>query len=101
MLSAGTLTSSGILVETSMTITLTEPIARDERHVLLCIAIMFFFAVRLMPLAEATTLSLMSPLCIAALSVRILGEHLGTRRSIAVILGFVGVIVMTHRQTVA
>jgi drug/metabolite transporter (DMT)-like permease len=61
---------------------------------ILGITIVFFFAVRLMPLAEATTLSLMSPLCIAALSVPILGEHVGRQRWIAVILGFVGVIVM-------
>jgi drug/metabolite transporter (DMT)-like permease len=58
------------------------------------ITIMFFLAVRLMPLAEATTLSLMSPLFITALSVPILGEYVGPRRWIAVIVGFIGVIVM-------
>jgi len=72
---------------------------RPDLHVvraliILGITIMFFLAVRLMPLAEATTLSLMSPLFITALSVPILGEYVGPRRWVAVILGFIGVIVM-------
>ena len=62
--------------------------------IILGITIMFFLAVRLMPLAEATTLSLMSPLFITALSVPILGEYVGPRRWVAVILGFIGVLVM-------
>jgi drug/metabolite transporter (DMT)-like permease len=62
--------------------------------IILGITIMFFLAVRLMPLAEATTLSLMSPLLITALSVPILGEYVGPRRWVAVVLGFIGVLVM-------
>jgi len=67
--------------------------------IILGITIMFFLAVRLMPLAEATTLSLMSPLFITALSVPILGEYVGRRRWIAVIFGFIGVIVMIRPGT--
>src|SRR5437879_6355640 len=47
--------------------------------IILGITIMFFLAVRMMPLAEATTLSLMSPLFITALSVPMLGEYVGRR----------------------
>ena len=64
--------------------------------IILGITIMFFIALQLMPLAEATTLSLMSPLFITALSLPILGEYVGPRRWVAVIFGFVGVIVMTR-----
>lgn len=62
--------------------------------IILGVTFMFFLAVRLMPLAEATTLSLMSPLFITALSFPILGERVGPRRWIAVVFGFVGVTVM-------
>ena len=50
------------------------------RSIILGITIMFFSALRLMPLAEATTLSLMSQL-ITALSTRLFaGEYVGPRR---------------------
>lgn len=49
-----------------------------------------------LPLADATTLTFASPLFVTALSVPLLGEAVGLHRWVAVLVGFVGVIIMTH-----
>jgi drug/metabolite transporter (DMT)-like permease len=56
----------------------------------------FFLSYKLMPLSEAIALGLSGPIFITVLSVPLLGEHVGWRRWSAVILGFLGVLVMTR-----
>jgi len=54
----------------------------------------FFFGLSRMPLVNALTIAFTAPLMVTALSVPFLGEHVGWRRWIAVIIGFVGVLVV-------
>jgi len=56
----------------------------------------FFAGLRLLPLADAVSIAFAAPLMVTALSVPILGEHVGPRRWAAVIVGFLGVLVMTR-----
>lgn len=53
----------------------------------------FFEGLRTMPLVEAVTIGFAAPLFITILSGSMLGEKIGPRRWIAVIVGFVGVVV--------
>ncbi|MSP48097.1 MAG: DMT family transporter [Alphaproteobacteria bacterium] len=53
-----------------------------------------FYALRLIPLADATVYNFISPLLITALSVPLLGERVGVHRWSAVLIGFLGVLVM-------
>jgi S-adenosylmethionine uptake transporter len=55
---------------------------------------MFFAALAVLPLADATALFFVAPLFITLLSIPVLGEKVGPRRMAAVICGFVGVLVM-------
>ena len=64
--------------------------------VMLLAATMYFTALSLMPLAEATALIFSAPLFITALSVPLLGEAVGWRRWGAVLLGFAGVLVIVR-----
>ena len=54
----------------------------------------FFFGLKFMPLVNALTLAFTAPLIVTALSVPVLGEHVGWRRWLAVIVGFVGVLIV-------
>lgn len=54
---------------------------------------LFFYAVALMPLADAVILGFSAPLMVTALSVPLLREPVGPRRWIAVLIGFIGVAV--------
>jgi len=54
----------------------------------------FFAALAVIPLADATALFFVSPLMITVLSIPILGEQVGPRRILAVMVGFMGVLVM-------
>jgi drug/metabolite transporter (DMT)-like permease len=54
----------------------------------------FFLSYALLPLGEAVSLASSGPLFMTALSVPLLGEKVGPRRWSAVIVGFVGVLVM-------
>lgn len=54
----------------------------------------FFYGLSLMPLVNALTLGFTAPLMVTALSVPFLKEHVGWRRWLAVIVGFIGVLVM-------
>jgi len=54
----------------------------------------YLSALAAMPIAEAMTLFFVAPLIITALSVPVLGEHVGPHRWAAVLIGMVGVIVM-------
>ena len=54
----------------------------------------FFLSFSLMPLADAYAISFAAPLFVTALSVLLLKETVGPRRWSAVLVGFVGVLVM-------
>jgi len=54
----------------------------------------FFFGLSRMPLVNALTIAFMAPLVVTALSVPFLGEHVGWRRWLAVIAGFIGVLIV-------
>ncbi len=56
----------------------------------------FFLSYKLLPLAEAVAIGMAGPLFITALSVPFLAERVGIRRWSAVIVGFIGVLVMTR-----
>lgn len=54
----------------------------------------FFLALSLMPLADASAMMLVAPLIVTGLSVPLLGEPVGVRRWCAVVVGFLGALVM-------
>ena len=54
----------------------------------------FFFGLSKMPLIDALTLGFTAPLIMTALSVPLLGEHVGWRRWLAVVAGFAGVLMI-------
>jgi drug/metabolite transporter (DMT)-like permease len=56
----------------------------------------FFFAVSILPIATAISVSFLQPLFITALSVPLLGERVGPRRWTAVACGFAGVVVIVQ-----
>lgn len=58
--------------------------------------ICFIEAFALMPLADVVAIGFAAPLFITALSVPLLGEQVGWRRWTAVLVGFIGVLVMTR-----
>ena len=53
----------------------------------------FFYGISQMPLVDVLTLAFVAPIIVTALSVPMLGEHVGIKRWIAVTIGFFGVIV--------
>jgi drug/metabolite transporter (DMT)-like permease len=55
---------------------------------------LFLFAVRSMPLVEVTSILFVGPLIVTALSVPLLGEHVGARRWTAVLVGFAGAMII-------
>ena len=54
----------------------------------------FFYGLAHMPLVNALTIAFVAPLIVTALSGPFLGEHVGWRRWMAVIAGFIGVLVV-------
>ena len=62
--------------------------------ILLCANICFFYAISIIPLAKALTLAFVAPLIVTAFSPMLLGEKVGLRRWTAVIIGFVGSLVV-------
>lgn len=63
---------------------------------LLGITIFNFLAVRYLQLAETTAIMFAAPFVITALAGPILGEWAGTRRWIAIVVGFSGVLIVTQ-----
>jgi drug/metabolite transporter (DMT)-like permease len=55
-----------------------------------------FAAFSMMPLADAVAISFSSPLFLTVLSIPLLGEKVGPHRWGAVLVGFVGVLIMAH-----
>jgi len=56
----------------------------------------YYFALSFIPLADAATVYMTAPLFVTALSVPLLGEHVGMRRWLAVIIGFAAVVFMLN-----
>lgn len=54
----------------------------------------FFYGLSRMPLVNALTLGFTAPLIVTALSMPLLGEHVGWRRWAAVTVGFIGVLII-------
>ncbi|MFZ5636057.1 MAG: DMT family transporter [Pseudomonadota bacterium] len=54
----------------------------------------FVYALRSLPLSTAYTVFFVAPLLITALSVPVLGERVGPRRWVAILIGFLGVLVV-------
>ena len=68
-------------------------------HLIRCLMVVvsnmsFFVALSILPLADATALFFVAPLFITLLSIPILGEKTGPMRMGAVVVGFVGVLIM-------
>ncbi len=77
-----------------------RPIAHLLRSMLLVLlAYSWFFGLTKLPLAEATAIGLCAPLCMTALSVVVLKEKVGLFRWGAVVLGFVGMLVIIRPGT--
>jgi drug/metabolite transporter (DMT)-like permease len=62
--------------------------------ILLCANICFFYSISIIPLAKALTLAFVAPLIVTAFSPMLLCEKVGVRRWTAVIIGFVGSLVV-------
>ncbi|MGD1880462.1 MAG: DMT family transporter [Kiloniellaceae bacterium] len=62
-------------------------------------AFLFFSGLRYLPLADAFAIAFAAPLFVTGLSVPMLGEHVGLRRWAAVIVGFIGVLVVVQPGT--
>ena len=62
--------------------------------ILLTANICFFYAISIIPLAKALTLAFVAPLIVTAFSPIFLGERVGYRRWSAVIIGFIGSLVV-------
>ncbi len=58
-----------------------------------------FFAMQYLQLAQVAAISFTIPLWVCALSVPLLGEHVGLRRWLAVVVGFCGVLVIMRPGT--
>lgn len=61
---------------------------------MLFVLLAFIYAVRTMSLANAYAIFLAAPLIVTALSVPLLGEHVGWRRWVTICIGLIGVLTM-------
>jgi drug/metabolite transporter (DMT)-like permease len=64
-------------------------------------SVLFVFAVRFLPMADATAMSFVSPLFTTALAIPFLGEKVGVRRWSAVVVGLIGVLIVVRPGTSA
>ena len=62
--------------------------------ILLCANMLFFYAISIISLTKALTLAFVAPIIVTALSPFILGEIVGYRRWLAVIIGFIGSLIV-------
>lgn len=62
-------------------------------------ALCFIEALRHMPLADAASIGFVSPMLITALSMPMLGERVGARRWSAIVVGFIGVLIVIRPGT--
>lgn len=74
-----------------------EPWRQTARGVALLLSGVFFIiALGHLPIAEATAIGFVSPLMMTALAVPLLGEKVGWRRWGAVLVGFIGVLIVVR-----
>ncbi len=74
-----------------------RPIALSLRGGLLAACTLgFFLAIATVPLAEANAITFASPLFMVALSIPLLGEKVGWRRWAAVVIGFLGIMMIVR-----
>ena len=59
---------------------------------------LLYFAITRIPIADATAIAYAAPIFITLLSIFLLGEVIGPRRWVAVVLGFLGVLLITRPQ---
>ena len=79
-----------------------RPWAHGLRALLLFVALVSFFGgLRALPLAEAIAIAFTSPLFVAGLAGPMLGETVGPRRWSAVVVGFIGAVVIIRPGTEA
>lgn len=64
-------------------------------------SIFFIFALRYLPIAEATSTAFVAPIFVTGLSILFLGEKVGARRWAATIVGLIGVLVIVRPGTAA
>jgi drug/metabolite transporter (DMT)-like permease len=64
--------------------------------VVLASAIVFMTGLEFLPVADATAINFVAPLLVTALSIPLLGEKVGIRRWTAVVIGFVGMLVIVQ-----
>jgi drug/metabolite transporter (DMT)-like permease len=62
-------------------------------------SVLFVFGIRQMTMAQATTISFLSPLLITILSIPLLGEQVGVRRWAAVLAGMLGMLIVVRPGT--
>ena len=62
-------------------------------------SVLFVYGIREMTMAQATTISFLSPLLITVLSIPLLGEIVGVRRWAAVLAGMVGMLIVVRPGT--
>ena len=79
-----------------------RPIALMLRGVMMfCALSLFFRGLRDVPLAEGIAVAFSAPLFVTAMSVPVLGEKVGPQRWAAVLIGFVGMLVMLRPGSAA
>ena len=79
-----------------------RPFAHALRAILLFVTVLLFFsALQGLPLAEVIAITFTAPLFATALSRPLLGEAVGLRRWSAVVVGFVGALIMVRPGTEA
>jgi len=79
-----------------------EPRLQLVRSVLMLIStVCYFITLEKVPLTTVAAISMTSPLMVTALSVPLLGERVGIHRWGAVILGFVGALIVVHPSDAA
>lgn len=76
-----------------------RPWLQFSRALLLVVeSFIYMVAFKLLPLADVHAVSAVSPLMVVALSVPFLGERVGLRRWIAILIGLVGVLVIVRPE---
>ncbi|WP_373505915.1 DMT family transporter [Aestuariivirga sp.] len=68
---------------------------------LLASTVLNFIALTYLQLAQTAAISFTIPLWVCALSVPLLGEHVGIRRWLAVVVGFIGVLIIMRPGTMS
>lgn len=72
-----------------------RPFLQAARSILLMTATMFFFtALHYLPLADAISIGFVSPLLVTSFAIPILGEKVGLRRWMAILVGFAGMLII-------